>query len=65
MLVYFQPNCLKYQQDHPGTWLVAAYFQVLCFFALCVLSPSGMHACQKEDVEDAPETIFTKFNTIN
>eukprot|EP00957_Ditylum_brightwellii_P092705 7059160-Ditylum_brightwellii.AAC.1 len=27
MLVYFLPKCLKYQRDHPGTWLVTAYFQ--------------------------------------
>jgi len=65
MLVYFLPNCLKYQRDHPGTWLVTAYFQVLRPQAPCAWSPSGMCAGQKEDVEDAPEMNFAKFNTTN
>mmetsp|Transcript_17010 Transcript_17010/g.24108 ORF Transcript_17010/g.24108 Transcript_17010/m.24108 type:complete len:266 (-) Transcript_17010:32-829(-) len=64
MLVYFLPNCLKYQRDHPGTWLVTAYFQVLRP-APCAWSPSGMCAGQKEEVEDAPEMNFAKFNTTN
>mmetsp|Transcript_24667 Transcript_24667/g.32706 ORF Transcript_24667/g.32706 Transcript_24667/m.32706 type:complete len:266 (-) Transcript_24667:29-826(-) len=65
MLVYFLPNCLKYQRDHPGTWLVTAYFQVLRPQAPCAWSPSGMCADQKEEVEDAPEMNFAKFNTTN
>mmetsp|Transcript_6878 Transcript_6878/g.9149 ORF Transcript_6878/g.9149 Transcript_6878/m.9149 type:complete len:240 (-) Transcript_6878:40-759(-) len=65
MLVYFLPNCLKYQRDHPGTWLVTAYCQVLRPQAPCAWSPSGMCAGQKEDVEDAPEMNFAKFNTTN
>jgi len=65
MLVYFLPNCLKYQRDHPGTWLVTAYFQVLRPQAPCAWSPSGMCAGQKEDVEDAPEMNFAKFNAAN
>mmetsp|Transcript_26025 Transcript_26025/g.33160 ORF Transcript_26025/g.33160 Transcript_26025/m.33160 type:complete len:375 (-) Transcript_26025:73-1197(-) len=65
MLVYFLPNCLKYQRDHPGTWLVTAYFQVLRPQAPCAWSPSGMCAGQKEDVEDAPEMNFSKINTTN
>uniref|UniRef100_A0A7S2A1N2 G-protein coupled receptors family 1 profile domain-containing protein n=1 Tax=Ditylum brightwellii TaxID=49249 RepID=A0A7S2A1N2_9STRA len=64
MLVYFLPNCLKYQRDHPGTWLVTAYFQVLRP-APCAWSPSGMCAGQKEELEDAPEMNFAKFNTTN
>mmetsp|Transcript_24669 Transcript_24669/g.32708 ORF Transcript_24669/g.32708 Transcript_24669/m.32708 type:complete len:376 (-) Transcript_24669:60-1187(-) len=65
MLVYFLPNCLKYQRDHPGTWLVTAYCQVLRPQAPCAWSPSGMCADQKEEVEDAPEMNFAKFNTTN
>jgi len=64
MLVYFLPNCLKYQRDHPGTWLVTAYFQVLRP-APCAWSPSGICAGQKEELEDAPEMNFAKFNTTN
>eukprot|EP00957_Ditylum_brightwellii_P051616 3914706-Ditylum_brightwellii.AAC.1 len=65
MLVYFLPNCLKYQRDHPGTWLVTAYLQVLRPFAPCTLSVSGMFCGQKEDVEDAPEMNFSKYNTTH
>eukprot|EP00957_Ditylum_brightwellii_P120148 9167674-Ditylum_brightwellii.AAC.1 len=53
---------LVYQKDHPGTWLVTSYFQVLHLFVPC-LSPSGMCSCQKEDVEDAPDMNFAIFNT--
>jgi len=63
--VYFLHTRLKYQQDHPGTWLVTAYFQVLRPNAPCACSPSGMCAGQKEDVEDAPEMNFAKFNAAN
>mmetsp|Transcript_6879 Transcript_6879/g.9154 ORF Transcript_6879/g.9154 Transcript_6879/m.9154 type:complete len:239 (-) Transcript_6879:40-756(-) len=65
MLVYFLPNCLKYQRDHPGTWLVTAYFRVVRPCAPCAVSVSGMCCGQKEDVEDAPEMNFAKFNTTN
>jgi len=65
MLVYFLPNCLKYQRDHPGTWLVTAYLQVLRSSAPCALSLSGICCGQKEDVEDAPEMNFAKYNTTN
>eukprot|EP00957_Ditylum_brightwellii_P160014 12180512-Ditylum_brightwellii.AAC.1 len=60
MLVYFLPNCLKHQQEHPGMWLVSAYFQILHLHTPCAFTPSGMCAGQKEDVEDAPEMNFAK-----
>ena len=44
---------------------MTAYFQVLRSQAPCAWSPSGMCAGQKEDVEDAPEMNFAKFNTTN
>uniref|UniRef100_A0A7S4SJ62 G-protein coupled receptors family 1 profile domain-containing protein n=2 Tax=Ditylum brightwellii TaxID=49249 RepID=A0A7S4SJ62_9STRA len=66
MLVYFLPNCLKYQREHSGTWLVIAYFQVLRPRFPCVLSlSSGMCKRRKKDVEDAPEMNFAKINTAN
>eukprot|EP00957_Ditylum_brightwellii_P092748 7062040-Ditylum_brightwellii.AAC.1 len=65
MLVYFLPNCLKYQRDHPRTWLATAYLQVLHPCASCAWSPSGMRAGPEEDVEDASEMNFAKFNTTN
>jgi len=64
MLVYFLPNCLKYQKDHPGTWLVTAYFQVVRPCAPCSLSLSGV-CVGREEEEDAPEMNFSKINTTN
>jgi len=66
MLVYFPPNCLKYQRAHPGIWLVQLpiskfWAQIVC----CARSSNGMCAGQKEDVEDAPEMNFAKFNAAN
>jgi len=50
MLVYFLPNSLKYQEDHPGTWLVTSYFHVL--------HPSTTR------VEDSPDmNNLSRFNT--
>mmetsp|Transcript_25845 Transcript_25845/g.38413 ORF Transcript_25845/g.38413 Transcript_25845/m.38413 type:complete len:354 (-) Transcript_25845:666-1727(-) len=49
MLVYFLPNSLKYQEDHPGTWLVTSYFHVL--------HPSITH------VADSPDMNLSRFNT--
>jgi len=65
MLVYFLPSRLKYQKDHPGTWLVTAYFQLVRPCAPCTLSLSGMCCGQKEDMEDAPEMNIAKVNTTN
>jgi len=65
MLVYFLPNCLKYQKDHPGTWLVIAYFQLVCPCASCTLSLSGVCVGKEEEEEDAPEMNFAKVNTTN
>mmetsp|Transcript_6871 Transcript_6871/g.9131 ORF Transcript_6871/g.9131 Transcript_6871/m.9131 type:complete len:310 (-) Transcript_6871:262-1191(-) len=50
MLVYFLPNSLKYQEDHPGTWLVTSYFHVL--------HPNTTR------VEDSPDmNNLSRFNT--
>eukprot|EP00957_Ditylum_brightwellii_P212169 15367039-Ditylum_brightwellii.AAC.2 len=65
MLVYFLPNCLKYQRGHPRTWLVTAYFQVVHPCAPCTLSLSEICGGQQEAVEDAPEMNFAKFNATN
>jgi len=62
-LVYFLPNCLKYQQDHPGAWLVTAYFQIVRSRVDCPFSPSEMCGGRNEDVVDAPEMNFATFNT--
>jgi len=29
MMVFIQPKCIKYQKDHPGTCLVAAYYRTM------------------------------------
>ena len=29
MLVFIAPKCVKYQREHPGTWLLTAYWCVI------------------------------------
>eukprot|EP00957_Ditylum_brightwellii_P035782 2713132-Ditylum_brightwellii.AAC.1 len=48
-VVYFLPKCLKYQQDHPGTWLMTPISKF----------------CTQEGVEDAPEMNLATFNTVS
>jgi len=65
MLVYFLPKCLKYQQDHPGTWLMIAYFHVLCPSVNCTYCISKTRSGEKEDAVGASGINFATFNTPN
>uniref|UniRef100_A0A7S2EWK9 Uncharacterized protein n=1 Tax=Trieres chinensis TaxID=1514140 RepID=A0A7S2EWK9_TRICV len=64
MLVYFLPNCLKYQQQHPGTWLITTYFLVLVPYRYTSFS-WRLGRNNEDEVEPSDNMNFAKFNTSN
>ena len=73
LLVYFLPNCLKYQMTYPGTWLVMSYYHILissctgcCAWCSKLLKRSiaGFEdATTDEMIVDSPDMNFATYNT--